>query len=73
MSFNKNNLDLGELIIDKLWNVEPWGQTNIVGVYFSEGFDCCYTLTCLDSGSHDVLLFVSRLLSLGLLIGDGND
>jgi hypothetical protein len=73
VSFHKDILYLGQLIIDKLWYVEPWRQTNIVGVYFSEGFNRCYTLTCLDSRSDDILLFVSRLLSVGLLIGDGNE
>ena len=73
MSFHKEDLYLGKLIIDKLWYVEQWRQTNIVGAYFSEGFDRCYTLTCLDSGSDNILLFVSRLLNVELIIGDGND
>lgn len=73
MGFDKDDFDLSELIIDKFGQVESWGQANVVGGYFSEGFDSCYTWNSLDSWGYDVLFFVSGLMGMGLLIGDGND
>lgn len=73
MCFDEDDFNLGEFMIDKFWEIKSGRQANIVGVYFSEGFDCCYTLTGLDSRSDDVLFSVGRLLWVGLLVGDGNE
>ena len=73
MGFDEYDFDFGELMIDKLGQIETGGQTNVVGGYFSEGFDSCYTWTRLDSRSDDVLFLVSGLLGMGLLGGNGDD
>lgn len=73
MSLNEDIFDLCELIIDQFWEVESRSETNVVGVYFSEGFDLSYSIDGLDSWGNDVLLFVRSRLSLRFLSGDRND
>lgn len=73
VGFDKNDLNLSELVVDETGQIESLGEANVVGVYFSEGLDLCYSLNSFDARGDDVLFFVGCLLGGGLFGSDRND
>lgn len=57
MSFDEDNLNFGQLVVDQAGQIESLGEANVVGVYFSEGLDFCDSLNCLNTRGDDVLFF----------------